>query len=103
MDDLDRLRKLKDDGSIVFIISDGSGIEIIPKLYKIGAFPYNSGSLVKEFYNELIPFKKYTTIEQETKGVINDLHYSEIGHQDFAKDLMKEIRKTDNKNKRNLI
>lgn len=103
MDDLNRLRKLKDDGKIVFIIFDGSEIEIIPKIYDIGAFPYNSGSLVKEFYGELIPFKKYTTIEQETKGSVKDLHYSEIGHQDFAKDLMEEIKKTDNKNKRNLI
>lgn len=103
MEDLDRLSELKRDGKIVFIISDGSDIEIIPKIHDIGAFPYNSGSIAKEFYSELIPFKKYTTIEQETKGSVKDLHYSEIGHKEFAEDLLTEIKKVHKTNKRNLI
>jgi len=101
-DDFDGLKKLKEEKKIVFIIKENDKYSegIISDLYTIGAFPYNAGSLTKKFYGELMEFKKYTTIEEETKGEVKDLHYSEIGHKQFAEDLIKEIRKN---NKRNLI
>jgi hypothetical protein len=101
-EDIDNLKKLKAQNKIVFIIENPKE-GIIPKLYDIGAYPYYAGSHAKKFYDELIEFKKYTTIEQETKGVVKDLHYSEMGHKEFAEDLILEIEKSYKKNKRNLI
>jgi hypothetical protein len=103
VDDLSRLKELRDDNKAIIIIEDGSDINIAPKIFDIGGFPYNAGSVVNDFYKELMPFKKYTTIEQETKGVVKDLHYSEIGHKEFAEDLLIEIKKVHKTNKRNLI
>jgi hypothetical protein len=42
----------------------------------------------KECFDNFIPYKKYTTISQETNNVVDDLHTSKIGHQELATDLI---------------
>jgi hypothetical protein len=62
----------------------------------------NSKNYKKLCFEKFIPYKKYTTIFQETNGVVNDLHTSKIGHQELATDLInlieKDIKKTNIKN-----
>lgn len=41
------------------------------------------------FYKLLIPYKKYQTVKDETKGNINDFHYGELGHLELSQDLLK--------------
>jgi len=41
--------------------------------------------------NQMLPFKEYQTIYQETGGVIKDRHYSEEGHKKLAIDILKII------------
>jgi hypothetical protein len=48
----------------------------------------------KLYYNNLsIPYKPYTTINKETEGKYDDIHYGEIGHQELSKDLLNVIVK----------
>ena len=42
-----------------------------------------------------ITFKKLTTIRQETKGVVDDGHYSEGGHRELANIFLKKILNKD--------
>jgi hypothetical protein len=44
-------------------------------------------------FEKFIPYKKYTTIHDETNGIVDDLHTSKIGHQELASDLIKLIEK----------
>ena len=39
-----------------------------------------------------IPYKKYTTLKDETNNVVDDLHTSEIGHKELFNDLIKNIK-----------
>lgn len=41
------------------------------------------------FYNLLIPFKKYKMIKEETNNDIDDFHYGEHAHSELAEDLLK--------------
>lgn len=52
----------------------------------------------KECFSKFFTQKKYTTIFQETNGVVDDLHTSEIGHQELAEDVIKKIINHDKKN-----
>lgn len=45
----------------------------------------------KEYYDLLVPFKKYLSVTQETDSQLNDFHYGEIGHLELAKDLILKI------------
>ena len=45
-------------------------------------------------YKSMFPFKNYQTIYDETNGLVNDKHYGEKGHRDFAQDLIDAINKT---------
>jgi hypothetical protein len=47
----------------------------------------------KQFFDLLLPFKKYKTVRDETNGDIDDFHYGEVGHLDLANDLLVEIKK----------
>jgi hypothetical protein len=49
----------------------------------------------KECFNSFFTQKKYTTIFHETNGIVDDLHTSEIGHQELAEDLIKKITNDD--------
>ena len=46
-----------------------------------------------KFYEQLIPFKKYKTVREETNGDIDDFHYGEMGHKELADDLLVVIKK----------
>lgn len=41
------------------------------------------------FYKLLIPFKKYQTVKEETKGNVDDFHYGEVAHKELSEDLLK--------------
>lgn len=41
------------------------------------------------FYNLLIPYKKYKTIKEETDDKVNDFHYGEMAHEELSNDLLK--------------
>lgn len=41
------------------------------------------------FYDLLIPFKKYKTVREETNYEVDDFHYGEVGHDELSKDLLK--------------
>ena len=55
---------------------------------------YYTTNYKKLCYTNFIPWKQYQTINEETNGVIDDLHYSEKGHVDLANDLLIEIKKS---------
>jgi hypothetical protein len=48
----------------------------------------------KECYKQMIPFKKYSTIEDETNGKVKDLHIGEGGHRELTKTLISLIEKS---------
>lgn len=48
----------------------------------------------KECYKQMIPFKKYSTIEDETNGKVKDLHIGEEGHRELTKTLISLIEKS---------
>jgi S-adenosylmethionine:tRNA-ribosyltransferase-isomerase (queuine synthetase) len=41
------------------------------------------------FYDLLIPYKKYKTVKEETNGDVDDFHYGEHAHAELAEDLLK--------------
>ncbi len=41
------------------------------------------------FYDLLIPYRKYKTVKEETNGDINDFHYGEHAHVELSEDLIK--------------
>lgn len=45
-------------------------------------------------YELMVPFKKYTTIQDETNGAVNDLHTSEEGHRELTKTFISLIEKS---------
>lgn len=55
---------------------------------------YNTTNYKNLCYNNFIPWKQYQTINEETNGIVDDLHYSEKGHMDLANDLLVEINKS---------
>ena len=55
---------------------------------------YNTINYKNLCYNNFIPWKQYQTINEETNGIVDDLHYSEKGHMDLANDLLVEINKS---------
>jgi hypothetical protein len=77
-----------------------NNIKLINKLFNNNIilhsdfFPHgNIDDYVKEYLNFLIPRKeKYQTIFDDAGGEY-DIHYSENGHLDFAKDVMEQIQK----------
>lgn len=51
--------------------------------------PVFNDKIENNFYNLLIPFKKYQTVKEETNGDVEDFHYGESGHLELSKDLLK--------------
>jgi hypothetical protein len=47
----------------------------------------------KECFKNFIPYRNYIRISEETNKKVNDLHLSENGHRQLAKDLINEIKK----------
>lgn len=47
----------------------------------------------QQFYDLLLPFKKYKSVREETNGIIDDFHYGEDGHMELATDLLTKIKK----------
>ena len=47
----------------------------------------------KECFKNFIPYRNYMRISEETNKKVDDLHLSEKGHQQLAKDLINEIKK----------
>ena len=47
----------------------------------------------KECFKNFIPYRNYTRISEETNKKVDDLHLSENGHRQLAKDLINEIKK----------
>ena len=48
-------------------------------------------------YELMIPFTKYSSIEEETNGKVKDLHIGEGGHRELTKTLISLIEKSLNK------
>ena len=48
-------------------------------------------------YELMIPFVKYSSIEDETNGKVKDLHIGEEGHRELTKTLISLIEKSLNK------
>jgi hypothetical protein len=53
---------------------------------------YHHYDYKKLCYNLFIPYKKYVTINEETKGLVDDLHTSHLGHRQLTNDLIRNIR-----------
>ena len=53
----------------------------------------------KEFYYFLIPFKKRPSITIETNNLVDDFHWGEEAHKDFAIEILKYIELNKNFNK----
>jgi hypothetical protein len=51
-----------------------------------------SGNYQKEYYDLLVPFKKYPSITEETNNLIDDLHWGEKAHSLFASEIMEKIK-----------
>jgi hypothetical protein len=72
-------------------------IENTPKLNEYISSKYdvidihNNDDYIQNYYEMLIPFKKYETIKDETNGIIDDLHYSENGHINMSFDMLNFI------------
>jgi hypothetical protein len=45
-------------------------------------------------YEQMIPFIKYSSIEEETKGAVKDLHIGEEGHRELTKNLISLIEQS---------
>jgi hypothetical protein len=61
---------------------------------KLGFEYYHATNYKKSCFNNFIPWKEYSSIYDETNGVVDDMHYSEKGHVDLANDLLIEIKKS---------
>ena len=48
----------------------------------------------EECYKLMIPFKKYSNIEDETKGAVKDLHIGEEGHRELTKTIVSLIEES---------
>jgi hypothetical protein len=64
---------------------------------------FNVTDYKKLCFDKFIKYKKYNTITEETNGVVEDLHYSEIGHKELYEDLIKEINFKLNENKKFIL
>lgn len=53
--------------------------------------PKTIDAYVKNYYDLLLPFKKYKTVREETNGRIDDFHYGGVGHADLATDLLQKL------------
>ena len=53
---------------------------------------YHEVNFKKECYSNFITYRKYVTIKEETNGIVDDLHTSEIGHKELFNDLIKNIK-----------
>ena len=88
---LKNIKSLVDNGLKITIINydnydgDKDSYEIISSLSSSWYMDFN---YIEECYKLMIPFKKYQTIYYETKGLVDDKHYSEIGHKNLARDLI---------------
>lgn len=54
-------------------------------------FDLNRKGFQKQFYDLLIPFKHYQSITEETNKHIDDLHWGEVAHKEFASNLINII------------
>ena len=52
---------------------------------------YNTTNHKKECFKLMIPYFKYETIKDETKGNVKDIHYSRNGHKELSKTLIEII------------
>ena len=52
---------------------------------------YNTKNHKKECFKLMIPYLKYETINEETNGIVNDIHYSRNGHVELSKTFIEII------------
>jgi hypothetical protein len=45
----------------------------------------------QKYYDQLLPFKKYLSVTQETDYKLDDFHYGEMGHYDLAQKIISKI------------
>ena len=89
---------------------DSAGIVIIyhsknskPKILKfikdnnIRTKYFDTTNHKEKCYELMIPFTKYSSIEEETNGKVKDLHIGEEGHRELTKTLISLIEKSLNK------
>ena len=58
---------------------------------KIRLRHFDTTNYKEECYKLMIPFKKYSSIEDETNGKVKDLHIGENGHRELTKTLISLI------------
>jgi hypothetical protein len=100
----EQILKTLDENKRVTIINTNFAVqhrEFITK--NIRSKHLNTINYKKECYKNFISYKKYNTITDETNGEVEDLHYSEIGHKELFEDLIKEIEKLYNGNKKSIL
>ena len=62
-------------------------------------YELSKGNYQKEFYDLLIPFKKRPSITVETNKNVDDFHWGEEAHKDFASEILNYIELNKNFNK----
>lgn len=94
---IDKIRTNFDLGKRIVLVNveklNNSDQELIRQL-KINFEYYHAINYKKLCYKHFIPWKQYNTVNEETNGVVDDMHYSEKGHIDLAEDLLIEIKKS---------
>ncbi len=58
---------------------------------------FDSTNHKEKCYELMIPFRKYSSIEDETKGAVKDLHIGEEGHRELTKTIISLIEQSINK------
>lgn len=92
--DLNLMYKSIQDGKRVVIINGNDLSDDIRNFISVNGIRtklYHEINHKKECYKNLIPYRKYTTIKEETNNVVDDLHTSENGHKELFNDLIKNI------------
>lgn len=89
----DEILKILENNNKVTLINTRGKHQIHEEFFKknIRCAHFNDTNYKKLCFEKFIKYKKYNTIKEETNGVVDDLHYSEIGHKQLYEDLIKEI------------
>ncbi len=96
------IEDLEDDGKIKKLINEKKVIGVVVdklhgeikndidnKLNLLGRQIFDTKDIISEFKNHILPFKKYSTIREETNNEVDDLHYGKDGHFQLSNDIIK--------------
>lgn len=87
---VDEIKEFISEGKKVYFVNVDDNFELV-KEYITDPLKINWLDVTDHFLilqKEMLPYKEYQTIYMETGGVVKDMHYSENGHNNLAKDLL---------------